>query len=131
MHSTSGTLQARKPQKTHKASSKQKQLMGSNSQHPHQEKTPKGQQNLVAAHTPQASQQQFNFALSAQQQYVPQTAQGSRQESADILYFQKNQMSAATALSSFNQQDNQQFVNPMNSYAQSPFQPNSRRSTHQ
>lgn len=31
MHSNSGALQARKPQKTHKASSKQKQLVGPNS----------------------------------------------------------------------------------------------------
>lgn len=66
------------------------------------------------------------MGLNAQQYYV---AQGSGQESADILYFQKNQLSAATALSSFNQQE--QPANPMNSYAQSALQQNGRSSTHQ
>jgi len=65
---------------------------------------------------------------------MPQTAHGNRQESADILYFQKNQMGGATPLSSFNQQEyhnkesQNQMGNPMNSYAQSSFHPTSRRS---
>ena len=41
-------------------------------------------------------------------------------------------MSAATALSSFNQAESQHAAaNPMNSYAQSPFQADVRRGTHQ
>ena len=99
---------ARKPQKTHKASSKQKQLVGPNSQNLHHDKSA----NLLG------QQRQFVSSLGLQPAHVPQAAQSSRQESADILYFQKNQMSAATALSSFNQAESQHAAaNPMNSYA--------------